>query len=268
MNAGETLKAIASLRLYLSSATRDEGTAALVTRELLPKALAATGHLDVRNAPRGSTFEVDGSPTIPADGVLDVAPGSHKLTTVSGQSRLDLTVSASPGDISVVQFPSPAPAPRPPPRALGPENSAVHADTGGAPPSKAATNTRMAVALVLGGAAVAAAGSSFAFYELNQSAYSRYNTLHSQLGADACSTQSLAASPQNSTPCAQLRSNLYNLNTYARASTGLLVTSGALAAGAVATYLLWPTGRAHTDGLHVVPLIDPVGRSIAVQGVF
>jgi tetratricopeptide (TPR) repeat protein len=78
LNAGDALDALRHFRQYVQAVDTDPSKVERVQAEQLPKAFAATGHLQILKIPDTATLYLDGKPIAYAPaGLLDVTPGEH-----------------------------------------------------------------------------------------------------------------------------------------------------------------------------------------------
>jgi tetratricopeptide (TPR) repeat protein len=78
LNSGDALDALRHFRQYVQAADAEPSQVARVRSEQLPKAFAATGHLQILKIPDMATLYLDGKPIVYAPaGLLDVTAGEH-----------------------------------------------------------------------------------------------------------------------------------------------------------------------------------------------
>jgi tetratricopeptide (TPR) repeat protein len=123
LSSGHAVDALHHFRFYLEAQFADPAKLAIVRTELLPKAFAATGHLNVRGAPSGAEFYVDDQEVYPDDGAVDVAPGRHTLVASTATVAFEAQVDASAGKVTAVTFLRQVPPRVHPPHAPGPYDS-------------------------------------------------------------------------------------------------------------------------------------------------
>jgi tetratricopeptide (TPR) repeat protein len=123
LSSGHAVDALLHFRFYLEARLADPAKVAIVRAELLPKAFAATGHLDVRAAPSGAEFYVDDQEVYPDDGAVDVAPGRHTLVASTETEAFEVQVDAKAGKVTAVSFLRQVPPRVHPPHAPGPYDS-------------------------------------------------------------------------------------------------------------------------------------------------
>ncbi len=268
LNSKRALDALLHFRAYVKDGGADPAKVGIAARELLPRAFAATGHLDVRSAPAESSFSVDGAAATAGAGILDVEPGEHDIVAKTGSATVEAHAQVRAGDTTVVVFPPPIAAPEyvapqktPTPLELSLVTS--ERDVPAAPRPMPRSSARLPVSLSIAGAGAASVIGGVVFFALNQSANSRWQTLHTSLAPDACSSPS----PANVGPCADLANAIHETNTDANVSTALYVAGGVLIAGALATYLLWPRPT-DARAARLTPIADPLTRSVGVTGTF
>jgi hypothetical protein len=262
LNSGWELAALKDLRSYLNDPAADPAKVAIITRDLLPRALRATGHLDVHEAPPKATFRVDDHEAERAEGILDVTPGVHTVSMEVNGEVVHAETSVRPGATAMVSFPARAPHSLPSTAAAAPndrrEPVATEVEASGSN-----HGARLPVSIALAGAGVASLVGALVFVARNHSAHDRWETLHLSIPSNGC------ASPtsENSGRCADLKSALDEQNSDYRTAATLYVVGGALMVGALVTYLVWPRGDAARSA-RVVPAVDPFTRSVVLRGTF
>jgi hypothetical protein len=136
----------------------------------------------------------------------------------------------------------------------------------GKPPPEPTMSAHHVVAVSLGVGAIAAAG--FGVGYLFQSDHWRNLAAGKRTGALASSSACSTPAPSLAAQCQSLRNNVDSQHLDMNVATGLFIGAGALAASAVATWVLWPKAHAsdpQTTGA-VVPL--PGGAALQVSGRF
>jgi hypothetical protein len=113
---------------------------------------------------------------------------------------------------------------------------------------------------VIGGVGVVGVGLGVGFALASHSAKTRENDLRAQGPCYDRASQS----------CASLQHASDVVDNRARVSTVSYIAGGALIVGAVATWLLWPTGKekAATQAFSVVPEVAPGTASFQLRGNF
>jgi hypothetical protein len=236
--------------------------------------MAQTGHLEVV-APTGAKVAVDGAPAgvTPLPEAVDVLPGKHHV--VAGEKATDAEVGA--GQVAHVSFTvvesggapaatpstaSPPPPTAPPARqpATAPQQppppEATHGDGSSAPVARTVTVISLGTLAVAGGVLGVVLGAS---------SQSNANTAASLRGSDpsACTGAQPAAS------CGQLKDAVDAENRDHTMSVVFYGVGAALAAGAVATWFLWPTPPRSTGvSATVVPIVAPTGGGLGIVGSF
>ncbi len=237
-----------------------------------------TAHIDVA-APSGSPLTLDGIGVgmAPLIEPLDVAPGRHHVevglaqgTTKSADCdavlgqvvrvsflQADAVVTPAPGSP-----PAPAPAASPAP---APAPEAMPDTPPPAPASHTFWDARGITVVTLGGLAVVSAGIGLGFGIASNNDSSTAGTLRQQNPACLGST---------SPGCTQLASTTQSQHTAYVTSEGFWIGSAVLAAGAVATYFLWPrsssSGSSSSSGaaIRIVPTAAPGGAGALAVGSF
>jgi hypothetical protein len=232
-----------------------------------------TGHIDVA-APAGAGIVVDGTMnvgTTPLTEPLDVQPGSHKIEARARDRSYAVTVNATPGDVVKANFLDVIPPDAAMPLQATATTAAPTAESpAGLPPHDAtlpAANEsfwtpRMITVVALGGAAVVGIAGGIFFGAEAHSDSSHADTLRTTIGAEGCSDSS---NPN----CAELASTVSSANSERTTSTVFYIAGGVLAAGAVATWFLWPKATSNGGASAVVvPAFGRDGGGVNVVGRF
>lgn len=221
-----------------------------------------TGHIDVQ-APAGAVVAVDGArvpDTTPLSGPLDVVPGHHVVEAKLGESTASLAVDAGSGltvhaDFSAMSAVKPPPPPPPESPPVAPSQVPDE------PPAEPSFEPGLGRAVAVGGLAAGAIAAVTVGAILAGKSRDERNTAAAygaQYGPTACATPGVAI-------CAQWNDAVESQRRDAAWATGLYIGGGVLAAGAVVTWLVWPSGTGHSAKL--VPSIDPrrIGMSFAAS---
>jgi hypothetical protein len=105
LSSGHSVDALVHFRDYRDDEMADPAKLALVRTELLPKAFAATGHLDVRGASSELAFYVnDQRVPVEDDGTIDVSPGFHTVFASGTAVAFEAQVDAKAGQVTAVSF--------------------------------------------------------------------------------------------------------------------------------------------------------------------
>jgi hypothetical protein len=237
--------------------------------------MAETGHIEVA-APPGAQVMVDGESAgvAPLAAAVDVAPGKHRVelrpaqgapkTTdadaFAGQTARVSFLLAEPGvtpatatttgAATEAQAPAPEAAPPPPPPDQVQTGHGVSAG-------------RIITVASLGGAAAASVFLGVYFGLAAQSDANDVKGYQSANGSSACAT----ITSQNSKLCSTWNSTIDSQNRDAAVSDGFYVAAGLLAAGAVATWFLWPKGSTSPSAT-IVPVVGPGGAGLTAVGSF
>jgi hypothetical protein len=233
--------------------------------------MAQTGHLEVV-APSGAKVEVDGAPAgvTPLAEAVDVVPGKHHV--VAGAKSTDAEVRA--GEVEHVSFtvvesggtPAPPPTVTPPVSppsspsrepATGPQPVAhepSHGDESSAPMARTVTVISLGTLAVAGGVLGVVLGAS---------SQSSANTAASLRGSDP--TACTGIQPANF--CGQLKNAVNAENSDHTLSVVFYGAGAVLAAGAVVTWLVWPT-QPRSASARVVPILAPSGAGLGIVGSF
>ncbi|MGA3123272.1 MAG: hypothetical protein ABSF69_21070 [Polyangiaceae bacterium] len=240
--------------------------------------MARTGHIDVQ-APPGSTLRVDGDAitgVAPFPEPLDVVPGHHQIDARLADSFKSVPVDVAAGQIAHVSFASVGATDTAPASASEATNATPSAPV---PPSidTAITQSNPSVAdgrpspsparaitvSALGAGAVVAAGIGVYLGLASQSDANHAATDRSQLTGNS-SCFGLSTNPS----CTNLNDAVRAENRAATGSTTLYVTAAILAAGAVATWFLWPKGENGPQLAWILPEVTPCEVGIRAEGNF
>jgi hypothetical protein len=271
--AGSSYDALLHLRQYVS---KPDANPKNVERahQLITGASANVGHVTV-TAPDGADVLLDGMSvgSAPLPAPLDVDPAKpHVIVAQRGADTARQTLAATgPSTVRVeLEFPvsRPAPAPvvavpavapssphEPPPSAALPVPAAEQTSNGGG----SAVRTWMTVGL--GAGALAALAGGIAMGLSSNSSADRAQQLRSGMQSGACSNPSAAG-------CSQLASDNDSATSDHTAAVVLYAGAGVLAAGALASFLFLPHGRASDVRGALVPVVTPGGVGAGYVGVF
>lgn len=254
LKAGKAVDALHHLQAYLADPAADPKVKNAVTTQLLPRAMAATGHLTI-HFPAGGRLTVDGEAVEVDKGAavapVDVMPGDHTIEVSASGSTFREAVAAKAGASMEVQaIPTAAPAAAIAPAPVAPPVAPQGQEPEVQQPTASFWTARHIVPLALLAGGVAAAGTGAGFL----------------LGANSAASQASSCGIGCST-YASLRS------TYEQDSglaTGLFIGAGVLAAGAVVTWLAWPGPHrgekvAGATGATVMPYATPAGAGLYGQ---
>ncbi len=261
---GHLLEALDHFRQYARNATgpddhvnADKHIAVLLTQ---------TTHLDVA-APSGAQIVIDGNPAGPAPltAAVDVMPGPHHLEARTAQSSRTADVDGLAGQLVHVNLMPPpvlAPEPVPQPEDAAPAPAPSLPDTpepveSSAPPPRAASRPWPSSAPLP--QLSAGLGVYFALQSQNneRAAAGWYHQDRERQQARAFTPSSAA----DADTCASWNDNVQAQGRDAILSDVLYVAGGALAVGAVATWLLWPT-ETKTGAVVVTPVVDAAGAGV------
>jgi hypothetical protein len=247
--------------------------------------MAQTGHLDVV-ARAGSQVFVDGAPegTVPLADSVDVAPGRHHVEAHTPRGEREVDVDVEAGQVLRVNLlpvtesavsPGPAPAQNAPAPSFS-SDSPVSATPMARPPivappahssdgtSSGESSRRRVIVVVVAGATAAvsiAVGAYFALQsESDGSTAAGFRALHT---SDYC----FQVTSANGSVCKQWNDAVQAQSRDAALSSVFYVTGGVLAAGAVATWFLWPKGRTSAWAF-LTPAVTPGGGGLSAVGQF
>jgi len=220
----------------------------------LPELYSANGHLIVI-APDDASVLVDGARHVDPNSVVDVTPGPHEVEIRAGERSLRQTVGCAPGRVAQVDTtPRDTPAPRP---VAGTSQWAT------APgPRSNGGDARQWVVLTLAVTAAGATGAAVTSWLAADADAARVQNLEARIA------QANVTCPNERAPvCADLVSTAAARDEGHTRSLAMFVASGALATGAVATYLLWPKAE-RRGGLGVRPSPGPTALGAGISGSF
>jgi hypothetical protein len=237
--------------------------------------MGQTGHLEVL-APPGTQLALDGvaAGVAPLSEPLDVAPGKHRVESRSLQGLKKTTdADVVTGQVAHVSFMT-ADTSAPPAATIPEANAAVPSASTDVQPVDASPRdatdhpktfwtSRMISVVAVGGSAVAGLGLGVLFGLQSQSDASTATAFRSKYPSDACAKPTSAMSGT----CAQWNDAVKGQNREATLSNVFYVAGAVLAAGAVATWFLWP--KETRGGVSwVLPVVSPAGGGIGAGGTF
>jgi hypothetical protein len=211
---------------------------------------ATTGHVEVV-APAGAAITVDGTQSVglaPLVDRVDVLAGHHDVEARFGSVVKTVAVEAVAGQVTRADFSAlevsspPAISAVPPPPPPAPVELPAIPERG----STSSSTARLVTVVVVGGAAVVVGGVALAF---------GIASTHDAHMAAALRQQVATCAGVSSPDCQHLESDVSAQQNGHVISTAMWIASGALAAGAVGVFFVWPR-RGVATALSVVP---PVG---------
>ena len=229
------------------------------TKQHIDALMAQTGHIEVV-APSGIAVEVDGASAgvAPLGDAVDVLPGPHHVA--AGDRATDTQVTA--GEVAHVNFLVALPAS---PDAAAPPPAAVHGEAPVTPPPEApptppsSGTPRVVATLAVGTLAVAGGVLGVTFGLQSQSNANTATQLRGAISGTCPNAQG--------GQCSQLKDAVDAENRDGTLSTVFYVMGGALAAGALATWLLWPKPSTKST-VSLMPLASPAGWGAGLVGAF
>ncbi len=248
---GRTLEALVHFRQFVADsdpriAPADRDAARAHIAELLPR----IGHVRI-DAPAHATVDVDGM-AVPGESpfaeAIDVTAGTHTVRARIGDEVKTLQVDAPAGITTTARFEPEAPPPAPPPA-----------------PREAGTwlTPKHVTAIALAGGALVAGAVGVAFALKAGSDSDTADAARARLGSSA----SACSGPSPPGDCATLADAVSAHKTDTALEAGFLVGGGALALGAVATWLLWPE-RGAGAALWIAPQASPTVAGLRLGGRF
>ena len=214
----------------------------------------------VVNAPPDSVLTIDGSKyDRKLDQPIDVDPGSHTFVATKGDRQASGTINVAAGheETLTLAFP-PEGAPLPDPSSPLPPSVEPSTE-----PRTERSRLGVAVPIALGALAVVSASFGVGFLVDSNVKANRARDFNRRYSGGACNATTEACQSYDLKSDAASRSRTV--------STVAFIGAGALAAGAIATFLFWPkgserrVGTGSTPSLRVIPL---VGSTIGMQGIF
>ena len=261
--SGHAVEAIGHFK-QLQREARTDGDRANASKHVTDL-LVQTGHIEVA-AVSGAQVSVDGTVVgvAPLADQVDVAAGKHHVEATSQQGAKAADVEAALGQVVHVSFLEAAPTVEGKPQP--PQPAATEAQ----PPSQPAPETpttsapfwgpRTITVISIGGLAVLAGAMGLGFGIASSNDSSTAATLRQQ--NPNCAGFTTAG-------CQQLQSTTQSQHDEHVASEVAWIASGVLAAGAVATWFLWPKPAQGTSaGVRVVPAVSSGGGGLIAVGRF
>jgi hypothetical protein len=257
LESDHPVEATQHLREYLTHTEVPAEKLTAVRSRWLPRAEAQTSQIEV-TAPAGAEVLVDDVVQGRAPlGPILVRVGSHEVASREGTSVEKQTVSAKGGDVldlrfqpvgdTVVGVPSGGPS------------AAAAVDHHGAW-TEARSKSVTVIALATGAAVVFGVGIGFGITSDHSASEAR--SLSGQLDPDP-SGSACTRSP-TPTQCGPLAQAIQRTNDQHALSVGFELGGGVLAAGAVATWLLWHPRSPQVGGLYVDPVLSARGAGLAL----
>jgi hypothetical protein len=260
LNSGRPLDAVKHLRLFVGSADAPAVKVEEVRTKMLPRAEAQIGRLQI-DAPAGAHVLVDNVEVgvAPLPDPIDVMPGSHEIAVRLGSDTSTMRVPVAAGDVSrvrvdlqkampavVVNEPTPAGSKAPPTTSTaGPQSNQ--------PASGSWWTPRTITIGTVAAAAVVATGIGVGFGVASTNDAHDADSIRATLsGNSACTPK---AGQQLPAQCALLADATSSQSTHHDLATGFYIGGAALAVGAVATWLLWPSPKENAPHAWVRPVI-------------
>lgn len=216
--------------------------------------MGQTGHLDV-TAPTGAQVMLDGAPAgaAPLGDTLDVLPGKHHLEVQTAQGTREVFADVTSGQFVRVSLMPVANSSAPIPSSIrlapaggreanaGPPQGAQPGEQSAARAAEANSSSRdRVIAVAVEGIAAAVSIAVGAYFALrSQAEYDRAAEYRRTFGPNWCFQST-------SDPCGAWNDAVNAQSRDATISNILYVAGGALAAGAVVTWLVWPKAQTST----------------------
>jgi hypothetical protein len=265
------LDAVKHFRQFMAAPDAPADRVTEVRTTMLPRAEAQIGRIQI-DAPAGVALRVDDASvgTAPLLEPVEVMPGPHVVvaTFPTGNSS-SVSLHALAGEsvqARIVAEPAPTALAPPPATPIATLQATDAVPTGPLHPSSWGTAKTITVVSLAAGAVVAV-GMGVAFsVKSNQDASTADSERAALIAGNATQPGKLpcATSPGQMlpAPCATLQSQIDSANSAHNLGVGFYVSGGVLAAGAVATWLLWPSSKSAPEHAWVRPMI---GRTTGVE---
>jgi len=271
---GHTLEALAHFKQFTSTSPGGDDEAS--ARRHVAELMVQVGHVDVA-APAGAQVVVDGTPAgvAPLAEPVDVLPGRHHLEARGAQETNEADADVTAGQLVHVSLARSAE----PPGALA--SPAAPAEPPASPPSSADTlpltppdvgagtagrelsAARVMSVVVVGAAAAASLSLGIYFGVQSQNEKGTGDTFRQTYPSNYCTTMG------GSAVCAQWNDAVQSQARDATLSNVFYATSGALAAGALLTWFLWPSDSASSKpAAWLSPALGPDGAGLGAAGRF
>jgi hypothetical protein len=257
LQSGHPVDAAKHFRTFIGSPQAQLERRESARTKWLPEAESQIGQLSI-SAPTGAVVSIDGTAVgaTPFEQPVYVTPGDHEVRAKLASGEPALRITATAGSVVVARFEPEPPAPPPAPVRASPASLPKPAMPERAPPTPG-TAPSLAKIFTVAGLAVSAgvaAGAGVAVAIDTQSKHNQYEALSCDAGP----------SPSSNATCGRLSQNGQTEGVVANV---LYVGGGVLAAGALATLILWPNAPAKSSWV-LRPTFDPRSASAIVQGSF
>jgi hypothetical protein len=257
--SGHALEALTHFRQFVAAPDAAPDRAEEVRTTMLPRVEALIGRIKI-DAPTGAMVLVDGVSvgTAPLSAPDEVMPGSHTVTAVIGSGRFpSVTLQAIAGEVVQARIVGDEPAATSaPPIPVAPATSP--APSSSPPFFQSWTTPKKVTVIALGSGAVVSLGLGITFSLRWVADKNRADTFRQGLNLSTCAPQEGQPLPAT---CTQLQGMLNTQETDGKLADGFYIGSAALAVGAVASWLLWPSAKPGDAHAWVLPMI---GRSTGV----
>lgn len=266
VRSGHFVEGVNHLRQFLRGPFVTSKDRSTVTEHILPLAVPHVAQLQIATK-TGAAVAIDENAVgvAPLSDPIALVPGKHHVTASLNGVASSLDVEVAEGQTLTMSLPDigtpatePAATTAPPPR-LEPVRQDSTLDEPHAAMSGGLTTGRK-VAIGIGVVAVGVAGVGIGFGVSANNAGSNAASLRAGSLDTSCAGVS-------STRCANLQSASSTAQSDAPVATGLFITGGVLAAGALAVWLLSPP-RDTRSGLLFVPALDRTGAGLRLIGEF
>jgi hypothetical protein len=240
LNTDHAVEALEHFKIYAKDKNADPEFVNTKLPHFIERCEQRIGHLHVTAPPQARVI-VDGRRLEDVGGTVDVSPGAHTVA-LTGPSGNDLRAIVVPAaqtvEVTFVASTAAASSPETGAPAIGesnrppPRQEIVRAPATAAP--EPFWTARNAWAVAVGAAAVVSAGVGLGFGLAADSQRSSINSMRA--GRDS----SFCTSPANASYCESLRSEVQAQQRDATVSTAAFGAAGALAAGAIVLWAVWP----------------------------
>ena len=268
---GRAVEAIGHYRMYLSDPSAKDAKFRSMAQEHINALYKEVGRLEL-TASDGTKVWVDGE--VLSEAALReayvVKPGAHVVSGQSGEKRFEKKLAVTAGEVTKVAItfesapapaPTPTPAPTPAPTTTTTSAPMPSASASGytyTPPPKDEPPSGSVLRYVVPiGMAAVGAGAVVGGFVLRGSGNSKSEDAQALVKGIDCTSGS-------SPPCAQARTLADDAKSQKDLGLGLWIGGGALVAGAVVTYLVWPTPKSGW----VAPVVGPREAGLGVGGRF
>ena len=249
LNSGRPLDAVRHMRIFIAASDAPKDKVEEARTKMLPRAEAQIGRLQVE-APIGARVFVDGADVgmAPLPDPIDVMPGNHEIVVRLGSDSSSMRVPVAAGDVSRVRValqtaaPSTFVAPRDSSVApSAPQVAPSIAPPAAEQPSPTVWTPQRITILAFGTGAVVSTGIGIGFDVASKSDGRDADGYRAQVpGTSTCAPK---AGQQLPSQCASLADAISSQTTHHNLAVGFYIGGAALAVGAIASWLFWPSQK-------------------------